>query len=108
MALLECPYLGKRVELTGERREHILLRHPDLLPEHFDEIAKTLKDPDDVRKDDRFPATQLFSRWCEHLKGGKWIVVAVISDPPPAERSWVVTAYIARKLAKGTSEWTRD
>ena len=35
MTLLACPYLGVLVELTDERQRHILLKHPDLLPEYI-------------------------------------------------------------------------
>jgi hypothetical protein len=105
--MLPCPYLGGTVELTDERRQHILLRHPDLLPEHFDRLAATLADPDEVRKDRRFPGTRIFSRWFEDLKGGKFIVGVVVSDLPPQERHWIVTAYIARELVRGDIEWKR-
>jgi len=108
MALLQCPYLGTAVELTDERQQHILSQHPDLLPEHFVHLAETLADPDEVRRDSRFPATRLFSRWFEDVKKGKFVVVAVVSDPLPAERHWVVTAYIARKLVQGVVEWKRN
>ena len=108
MTLLPCPYLGGLVELTDERRRHILLRHPDLLPEHMHHVAETVAEPDEVRRDDRFPGTRVFSRWCEHVKGGKFVVVVVIADPPPLERFWVVTAYIARTLTQGVVEWERS
>lgn len=85
----------------------ILLRHPDLLPERVQHVAETLAEPDEVRRDDRFPATRVFARWCENVKGGKFVVVVVIADPPPTERFWVVTAYIARKLTQGVVEWKR-
>ena len=41
------------------------------------------------------------------LKDGKFVVVVVVADPPPAERYWIVTAYIARKLTQGVVEWKR-
>jgi hypothetical protein len=108
MAWFPCPYLHGTVELTEERRGHILLKHPDLLPEYLDQFVRTLADPDEVRRDPRFPATRLFSRWFENIKAGKFIVVAVVSDPPPEERHWVVTAYIAGRLVQGAMEWKRS
>jgi hypothetical protein len=36
------------VELTDERQRHILLKHPDLLPEYIDHVAETLAKPDKV------------------------------------------------------------
>lgn len=108
MELLPCPYLGETVELTDERQQHILSKHPDFLPEYFNQLAQTVADPDEVRRDSRFPATCLFARWFTDVKGGKFVVVAVVSDPPPQNRHWIVTAYIARKLAQGAIEWKRN
>ena len=56
----------------------------------------------------RFGNARLFSRWFESLRGGKHVVVVVVSDPVPTVRHWVITAYIVRKLAKGGDiEWER-
>ncbi|MEK6604017.1 MAG: hypothetical protein AABY69_06390, partial [Nitrospirota bacterium] len=76
-------------------------------PEHFGHLAQTLADPDEVRVDARFSATRMLSRWLDDLKGGKFVVVLVVSDPPPEWRHWIVTAYIARKLVEGVIEWKR-
>jgi hypothetical protein len=35
-------------------------------------------------------------------------VVVVVSDDRSQERHWVITAYMARRLAEGRPEWTRD
>lgn len=108
MALLPCPYLGGMIELTDERQQHILVKHPDLLSEHFDHLVKTVADPDQMRRDSRFPATRLFARWFDDLKGGKFLIVAVASDPPHEEQHWSVTAYIARRYNRGVIEWMRN
>lgn len=84
------------------------MHHPDLLPEHFEAISRALADPDAVRRDSRFAATHLFSRWFEDIKRGKFVVVAVVSEALPAERHWVVTAYTARKVVQGVTEWKRS
>jgi hypothetical protein len=78
-----------------------------LLPAHRDRIATTLADPDQIRRSKRFGEAMLFSRWYPELKGGKHVVVVVIieSDVP---RHWIITAYIARTLAEGAVEWTRN
>ena len=86
MTLLPCPYLGVLAELTDERQRHIFLKYPDLLPESIDYVAETLAEPDEVRRDSRFPATRVFARWCERVKGGKFVVVVVVSDPAPMKR----------------------
>jgi hypothetical protein len=51
---------------------------------------------------------KLFARWHDDLRVGKHVVVVVVTDRGPAERHWVATAYIARKLSGGTVEWTRS
>ena len=107
MAYFFSPYLDSDVELTDERAYHIANRHPDLLPKHRQFIADTLVNPDRVRRSSRSNNTKLFSRWFESLRGGKYVVV-VVSDPTPLERHWIITAYIARRLAKGGDiEWQR-
>ncbi|MEW6752733.1 MAG: hypothetical protein AB1505_17390 [Candidatus Latescibacterota bacterium] len=107
MAGLACPYLGGDVELSEERERHIAERHPDLLPEHRGKLAQTLADPDQVRRSSRLAQARLFSRWCEDVRQGKFVVVVVIGDPTPVGRHWIVTAYLARKLAGGEVVWKR-
>jgi len=108
VALLPCPYLGGEVELTDERESHIAEQHPDLLPAYRDKIAETLADPDQIRRSPRFGSARLFARWFDDVRSGKHVVVVVVSDPAPAARHWVITAYIARKLAGGITEWARS
>ncbi|MBS1786851.1 MAG: hypothetical protein JST85_03975 [Acidobacteria bacterium] len=107
MALFPCPYLQAEVEMTDEREQHIAEQHPDILPEHLDELAETLAVPDQIRRSARFNNARLFTRWFDNVRDGKHIVV-VVTDAAPNERHWVITAYIARKLAGGVIEWTRS
>jgi hypothetical protein len=102
-----CPYLRADVELSRERGQHIAERHPDLLPEHFDLLTKTVAQPDRVRRSKRFAAAKLFSRWFPELRGGKHIVVVVVNDLKDS-RYWIITAYIAGRLAEGEIEWQRS
>jgi hypothetical protein len=104
---LPCPHLAGSVELSDERQQHIARTHPDLLPDHRTAIAGTLAKPDEIRRSARLTNARLFSRWHPELRGGKHVVVVVVSDAPPTERHWIVTAYIARKLAGGEVEWRR-
>ena len=106
--LFPCPYLNGEVELTERREHHITYRHPDLLPEHRSRIAETLADPDLVRRSPRSGKARLFSRWYTDLRGDKHVVVVVVSDPGALGRHWIITACIARRLAKGVVEWTRS
>ena len=54
MVRFEYPYFQGQVELSDERRRHIVKTHPELLPEHLDLIALTLADPDRIRRRVRF------------------------------------------------------
>ena len=108
MAYFPCAYLDADVELTDEREYHIADRHPDLLPNHRQRIADTLANPDQVRRSSRVGNARLFSRWFDSLRGGKYVIVVVASESPPSVRHWIITAYIARKLATGGDvEWER-
>ncbi len=108
MIKIPCPYLQSEVELTDERWQHILDKHPDLLPEYVAQMVTTLRDPDEVRRDERFPRTHLFSRWYAEVNKGKLVVVAVVSEPAPSLRYWIVTAYSTRRLRQGVIEWKRN
>lgn len=108
MSSFYCPYLSGDVELTPEREIHIAENHPDLLPEYRNCIKDTLMNPDQVRISERFKNARLFSRWFDIVRGGKYIVVVVVSDKGPAGRHWIITAYIARKLAGGVIEWMKS
>jgi hypothetical protein len=108
VALFGCPYLKTEVELSSDREQHIAAHHPDLLPEHRDRLAAVLSDPDQVRRSARFANARLFSRWFTDLRGGKHVVVVVVTDPAPGERTWIVTAYLARRLTEGVIEWQRS
>ncbi len=108
MTRFHCPHLNTEVECTEERERHIARRHPDLLPQHRDRLAETLADPDLVRRSKRLASARLFSRWHSDLRGGKHVVVIVVSDPPENGRDWIITAYLAGKLAEGEIEWKRS
>jgi len=109
MTYFQCPYLDSDVELTEEREEHIVQQHPDLLPKFRQAIVDTLADPDQIRRSSRFADARLFTRWFKTIKDGKYVVVIVVSDAEHSKRHWIITAYIARKLAKGREvEWERS
>jgi len=108
MSQFPCPYLKGKVELTEERRRHIAERHPDLLPERLDRVAETIQDPDQVRRSTRFGNARLFSRQYTDARGGKHVVVVVVSELDPEIRHWIITAYQTRQLAEGELEWKRN
>ena len=106
MTLLPCPYLGNDVELSEDRERHILSHHPDLLPSCRARMIETVADPDQVRRSARVGNAKLFSRWYADLRGGQHVVVVVVSDP--GENTWIITAYLARKLKEGEIEWRKS
>lgn len=108
MERFPCPYLRGEVELSKRRERHIALRHPELLPEYKELIVETVGGPDQVRLSMRSRNARLFSRWYPQLRGGKHVVVVVNTEPGAKERHWIVTAYIARKLAGGEIKWKKS
>lgn len=68
-------------------------------------MIETLADPDQIRQSPRFGNALLFTRWCDIVHGGKFVVVVVVVT---SERNWIVTAYIARKLTAGEILWQRS
>jgi hypothetical protein len=108
MAWLDCPYLHAEVELTDERERHIARQHPDLLPAYRQSIIDTLKDPDGVRRSARVGNARLFSRWFDNIRGGKHVVVVVVSGAGDSGNHWIIMAYLSTGLASGEIEWTRS
>jgi hypothetical protein len=106
MKQFPCPYLGD-VELTDEREEHITATHPDLLPNHLPQLIETLANPDQVRRSTRMENALLIARKFDVIKGGKYIVVVVVTEQEPTSRNWIITAYLARKLTGGTLKWQK-
>lgn len=102
--LFICPFLNGAVELTQERKQHIVARHPGTLPEYQDQLAETLETPDQVRRSSRSQDTLLFTKWFETLRLGRYLVVVVVQDDD-AKRNWIVTAYTARRLSGGEVVW---
>lgn len=108
MSKFPCPYFRGEIELSEERESHIAEHHPDLLPEYRERMIETIKDPDEIRRSKRFGNALMFSRWFKDLRGGKHVVVVIVSELGTKDRHWVVTAYIARKLTEGEIEWKKS
>jgi hypothetical protein len=102
-----CPYLGGNVELTNEREQHIMATHPELLPDYLPQVIETLADPDQVRRSTRIDDALLITRHFGDIKGGKYIVVVVMTEQNPVSRNWIITAYLARKLTGGIVVWQK-
>lgn len=90
-----CPSLNPPiVELTAEREQHIETRHPDLLPAHCGALESTLRDPDGISPDRYNPGKRSIFKWFPEIRGGKFVVVQVVTDWGEPDRYWIVTAYL--------------
>jgi hypothetical protein len=89
--------LGKVVELTDERRQHIAFYHSDLVP-FLDRLATVLAHPDALRRSLDDPQVVLFYKRYPEVLGGKYITVVVKLGE---ERSFVLTAYLTRSIRTG-------
>ncbi len=105
--LVHSDYLGADVELSEEREVHIGARHPDLPPRYRSQMLDTIGDPDEIRRSSRADNTKLFCRWFDDVRGGKYVVVVVVSRKTP-KRHWVITSYMTLRLAEGEIEWSRS
>lgn len=93
--------LGKVIELTAERKIHILTFHPDLKP-NFSKIRQVLLNPDDIRISKSDSQVLLFYKFFDKILGGKFITVTIKIN----QRSFIMTAYLTkRKLSGGKYEY---
>lgn len=88
--------LGKTIKLTAERKEHILLRHPDLKP-HFKLIKDVLLKPDKLKISKSDTEVLLFYKFFSTILDGKYIAVGI----KLSERSFILTAYLTSKILSG-------
>jgi len=94
--IFDCPALDRQVELTDEREEHIETRHPDLLPEHLEELQLAIEDPQQVGYSN-LDGNLMLARWSDRIGGGRNVVVGIAEDPR-ADRFWIVTAFLNHKI----------
>lgn len=80
------------VELTDERRKHILQFHPDTkkYQKHF---QKTLKEPKNIRRSRHDPKVFIFYGLVEKEK---YLAIVVKTN----ERHFILTAYLTKKSKK--------
>lgn len=88
---------GQRVELTDERRAHIVQYHPDVVP-FLDRMAQALRAPDMLRQSTQDPNVVVHYRYFADLLGGKYLVVVVKTT---GGRRFVLTAYLTRRIRTG-------
>src|SRR3989304_9932014 len=97
MANEEYPsVLGQPVELTNERRAHILKRHPVIAP-FLERIRDVLALPEEARRSNYDPEVLLLSRFYPDILGGKHLMVVVRIDG----RRFILTVYVTGHLVGG-------
>jgi hypothetical protein len=105
MLKFPCTFLDAVVELSEERRQHILTQRPEL---DVERLGRVLSDPDRILAHEARPEQRLFCRLEPDLPGGKQIVVAVVTELE-RERHWVITAYTTRRIRRqGEVLWSRN
>lgn len=85
------------VELTDERKSHIVLKHPELKT-HIKKISQVLSSPDTIRRSKFDQESLLFYKYFDKIKGGKYINVTVKKGE---ERNFILTAYITDRIRAG-------
>ena len=88
--------IGKSVDLTSERRKHILSKHPEL-KYHTSTIKKVLSDPDEIRVSKLNDHVLLFYKFFDKILGGKYIVVLIKTN----ERDFILTSHVTDKIKAG-------
>jgi hypothetical protein len=96
MRFFDCPALGRQVELTDEREEHIELRHPTLLPDYLEELQLAVENPQQVGYS-ILDGNLMLARWSDRISGGRFVVVVIAADLPRG-RHWIVTAFLDHQI----------
>lgn len=86
--------IGENIELTIERKKHILERHPET-ENHFNKIASTLIRPDEIRIDSRDSKVLLFYKYFSKIE--KYIVVVIKTN----KRNFLLTFYSTYRIKTG-------
>lgn len=98
-----CPYFGGNlVEITDERYVHVLRRHSDFAPVHWQRVGETLLEPDQVRASITSADAIVFFRWYPDVDK---YVIAVVNIESEIRR-WLMTAYF-RRYVDGELLWER-
>lgn len=90
---------GREVALTEATATHILERRPAMVG-RWDEVKRTVEDPEFVRRDRRISAREVFYR--RTAPGRARLRVVVHCRPVPPQGTWrgeVVTAHPAERTA---------
>ncbi len=85
--------LGKEIELTDERLEHILAFHPEIA-EHLDKFSGVLLNPNEIRISPTDKKVLLFHKRFGNIEAGKYLRIAVETN----ERWFILTVYLTNRL----------
>ena len=88
--------LGKGFVLTSERKQHVLIYHPDLKL-YFSKLKEVFLKPDEVRISQSDPGVLLFYKHFAKIKQGKYIVGVVKIQG----RFYILTAYLSNRILSG-------
>lgn len=88
--------IGKTVELTSERKKHILTFHPDLKP-YIKLIREVLLLPDDLKISKSDPDSLLFYKYFDTILNGKYIAVVVKVNG----RNFILSSYLTGRIKSG-------
>jgi hypothetical protein len=95
-------YLGRKIRLTAERRQHVLKNHPEMKI-WIDKIGSVLAQPEHVVRSRADPEAELFYVWQEKTRvGPKYLCVVVIAKTNDA---FVLTSYLTDAIKKGKVLW---
>ena len=97
-------YLGRKVRLTAERRQHIL-QHPEMV-EWVDKIGGVLTHPEWVVRSRSDPESELYYVWQTQTRvGPKYLCTVVVVR---GDDAFVLTAYLTDSVKKGRVLWPRN
>lgn len=94
--------IGKLIELTQERKNHIWEFHPDVKL-HFLKIQEVLENPDQIRKSKYDQEVLLFYKYFGNIKDGKYLTVVVKIN----KRNFILTSYLTDKIITGIKSYEK-
>lgn len=90
-----CQSLDIDLNLTDERLNHIIGRHPEF-ENLINEFCETINRPDFIIKKET--GELLLVSWHPQIFNGKFMIVVIRKD---SKRSWIITAFLSRKRPSG-------
>ncbi len=90
---------GKRIILSTERWNHLVLRHPEM-NEYLEEIKEVLQNPDCIVKDNFEPNVVLYHKY---YKVQEIFIVTVVDEG----KGFILTSYTTNTLKRGIILWQK-